>query len=266
MVFINKILKNQKNSISKIVSQISNIVSVTDSANLSLFVNSSPIVITFGDLELKDILSISSSLVCNIGTLKNEKIFINACLMANNYNVPIVLDPVGVGASKLRFSTVKKILLYNPQIIRGNYSEIKNICKIKSLGKSIDSQENSISKEEIEQMCKYSKKANQVIIATGKIDYIIFENNVTYINVSVIELSKLTGMGCCLSTLVGCFVSKNSNFYKASISAVVFFKYCAYIIKDKKNIYSFKTEFFNNIYKIKKIDSPFLKKIISFST
>ncbi len=134
-----KILKNVHEG-SPIVHCITNYVTVNDVANIILASGASPIMAD--DIEeVSDITSICNSLVLNIGTLNSRTIesMIEAGQTSNKLGHPIVLDPVGVGASKLRMNTTLKLLReVKFSVIRGgNASEIKAIVnKTKLLGGS----------------------------------------------------------------------------------------------------------------------------------
>ena len=113
-----------------IVHCITNYVTVNDCANIVLASGGSPIMAD--DLaEVEDITSISSALVINIGTLNSRTIqsMLAAGQKANALNIPVILDPVGAGASRLRDQTVATLLdKVRFSVIRGNISEIKAVA------------------------------------------------------------------------------------------------------------------------------------------
>jgi len=100
MISSKQFLENIKNK-SPLVHHITNYVTVNDCANATLAIGASPIM-TAQIEELEDIISISSSLVVNIGTMDKIEAFLTAPKIANAKNVPVILDPVGAGASKKR--------------------------------------------------------------------------------------------------------------------------------------------------------------------
>ena len=128
---MNKIYQNIQNQ-TPLVHTITNYVTVNDCANIVLAVGGSPIMAD-SVLEVEEITSICSALVVNIGTL-NERVIesmIKAGKKANEIDNPTILDPVGVGASKLRRETTFKLLEeVDFSIISGNASEIKTIYKV----------------------------------------------------------------------------------------------------------------------------------------
>ena len=111
---------------------ITNFVTVNDCANAILAIGASPIMAEELD-EVEEIINISDALVINIGTLKHPQIEAMkiSSAQANKTNIPITLDPVGVGVSKLRNNTtIDLINNYNISAIRGNITEIKTIAKL----------------------------------------------------------------------------------------------------------------------------------------
>ena len=112
-----------------LVHNITNYVTVNDCANALLAIGASPIMAD-DMLEAADITAISSALVINIGTLNQRTIesMILAGKRANELGIPVVFDPVGAGASKLRNETTQRILeQVEISILRGNLSEV-SLC------------------------------------------------------------------------------------------------------------------------------------------
>ena len=119
-----KILRELRES-KPLVHHITNYVTVNDCANVTLAAGGSPIMASARE-EAGDIAAISSSLVLNIGTLNPETIesMIIAGRAANAAGVPVIFDPVGAGASKLRNEATARILDdVRVTILRGNVSE-----------------------------------------------------------------------------------------------------------------------------------------------
>lgn len=127
-----------------IVFHITNSVTINDCANITLALGGSPLM-SYCKEELREILSFSSALVINIGTMESKmcEMVVEAGKLANELNVPVILDPVGAGASASRENLVKK-LISNVKfaVIKGNLAEIKTIAGIKNENnKGVDSVE-----------------------------------------------------------------------------------------------------------------------------
>ena len=128
-----KILKKIKEK-NPLIHQITNYVTVNDCANVTLAIGASP-VMADDEAEVEEFVSIASALLVNIGTLSKDakKSILKAIKKANQVDVPVILDPVGVGATKFRKEFVEEILRDTKvSCIRGNISEIKAILNLSS--------------------------------------------------------------------------------------------------------------------------------------
>ena len=126
-----------------VVVNITNYVAMNFNANALLAIGASPIM-SFYDKEMDDLLSIANSLVINIGCLDDNEIrgMQAAASAAVKYGKPWVLDPVGVGASKVRTETaVELITRYHPAIVRCNASEIMVLHGTACQTRGVDSAE-----------------------------------------------------------------------------------------------------------------------------
>ncbi len=140
-------------------------------------------------VEVSDIVSICNSLVINIGTLNTRTIesMIEAGKTSNKLGHPIILDPVGVGASKLRMETTLRLLQeVKFSVIRGNASEIKSIVNQNKTTSGVDvSLEDIIDEDNVDKyidVAKFLSKANNAVVAiTGPIDIVTNgEKNLSY--------------------------------------------------------------------------------------
>ena len=129
ILMLKKIVKNVQNQ-TPLVHNITNYVTVNDCANIILACGGSPIMAD-EMTEVEEITTICQSLVINIGTLNSRTIeaMITAGKKANQLNHPVILDPVGAGASTLRTETVERLIKeVKFSVIRGNISEIKTLA------------------------------------------------------------------------------------------------------------------------------------------
>ena len=195
---------------------ITNSVTINDCANASLAIGGSPIMAE--DIgEVEEITTIASALVINIGTLTKlqiESMKLSA-KTANETDTPIILDPVGVGVSKLRNdTTIDLIENYDIATIRGNISEIKAIAKLTGLidenntAKGVDVNiDDIITEENIEANGEIIKelaaKLNTTILASGPIDILSDGKTTIAIYNGDDMMPLITGSGCMLSTIVG---------------------------------------------------------------
>ncbi len=126
-----------------LVHNITNYVTVNDVANAVLAIGASPIMADDSG-EAADITSISKALVINIGTLNQRTIdsMIASGKKANELGIPVVLDPVGAGASILRNATTQVLIeQVKISILRGNLSEVSFVAGLEVSTKGVDSAE-----------------------------------------------------------------------------------------------------------------------------
>lgn len=242
---------------------ITNYVTVNDCANILLAAKASPIMAD--DIEeVEEIVSISQALVINIGTLNSRtvKSMIVAGKRANKLNIPVILDPVGIGASKLRRKSIDEILKeVEFSVIRGNISEIKALHNGFTNTKGVDASNNDEIKEEniekiIELAKNLSKKTKSIISISGKIDVIASENKAYLCRNGNSIMPLITGTGCMLSSLIGAYIGANpNNILESTLNANVLMGISgelAYekMIKNNAGTMSFRNYLIDEVYKM----------------
>lgn len=219
-----KSILNEVREKNPIVFHIINTVTINDCANITLAVGGSPLM-SFCKEELREILSFSSALVINIGTMDKNmcEMVVEAGKIANELGVPVVLDPVGAGASTPRKRLVED-LVSNVKfaVIKGNLAEIKTIAGMKNENnRGVDSREEF---EDTDILAKeLSKKINCVIAITGKEDIISDGDRVARVKNGTATLGKVTGTGCMTASLVGatCGACKEDIFRSATLGVAL---------------------------------------------
>ncbi len=223
-----EIIKNVKNS-TPLVHNITNYVTVNDCANILLACGGSPIMAD--DIEeVEEITSICSALVINIGTLNSRTLesMIKAGKKANELNIPVILDPVGAGASKLRTDTAFRLLdEVKFAVVRGNVSEIKVVGRSDAGGtRGVDaSVADSISEENIDEAVQYvrslSQKLSAVVAVTGSMDIVSDGTKSYVIRNGHPSMSKITGTGCMLTSIIGAYCGANRETIAEAAAAAV---------------------------------------------
>ncbi|MCB2310608.1 hydroxyethylthiazole kinase [Clostridium tagluense] len=228
---INKKIIELLNSIKEknpLVHHITNYVTVNDCANITLAIGGSPVMAE--DInEVSDMVSLSSSLVINIGTLNSTSVqsMIKAGKRANELNIPVILDPVGAGATVYRTETAKKIIDgVKLAVIRGNLSEIKTIYGVNSKTKGVDSSESVSGNgneliEEKEMARALASELNTVVAITGVIDIITDGKTLYTASNGHKIMAKVTGTGCMCTSLIGCYLGAGDNNLLAALSGIV---------------------------------------------
>lgn len=199
-----------------LIHNITNYVTVNDCANILLACGGSPIMADDAG-EVEEITAICGGLNINIGTLNARTIpaMHLAGKKANELGHPIVLDPVGAGASKLRTDTARELLLgLRPTVLRGNISEIKTLALGTGGAKGVDADiADKVTKENLPQTVlfakEFAKKTGAVIAITGAIDIVADGEKAYCIYNGHPMMSSITGTGCQLSAMTAAYVTAN---------------------------------------------------------
>lgn len=201
-----------------IVHAMTNYVTVNDCANIILACGASPIMSDEIN-DLKDIILFSGALVINIGTL-NERVvesMIYAGKIANENNVPVILDPVGVGATKYRNTVVEELLQeVKFTAIKANATELKYIASRTESNSGVDAAlEDAINTDNLESNIKLFKSLalehNTIIIATGAIDIITDGTETFVVKNGSMYMGKITGTGCMLGCVIASHIAANNQ-------------------------------------------------------
>ncbi|MGI9526371.1 MAG: hydroxyethylthiazole kinase [Weeksellaceae bacterium] len=203
-----------------LVHNITNYVVMNNTANALLAIGASP-VMAHSTEEVEDIVSISSSLVINMGTL--SKPWVDAMLLtvkkAKKLNIPFVFDPVGVGASFYRITSAQDIIASAvPLVIRGNASEIAALAQVSNTTKGVDS--TIAANDALSAAQELSKNLNNTIVISGETDYVVTQDKVTEIKGGDDLMSKVTGMGCTATSIIGACLAVEKDAHLASCAAM----------------------------------------------
>ena len=203
-----------------LVHNITNYVVMNWTANCLLALGASPVMAHSLD-EVEDMVSLSKSLVINIGTLSPLWVdaMESAMKVAHSRKIPIILDPVGVGATPFRSSTLIRLLAAAPPtVIRGNASEIIAMMGDSLKTKGVDTQDSS--KDAITAAEQLSRENGCVVCVSGEVDYVIGDGQTWAIANGHPLMTRVTGMGCAATALIGACVAVHSSSIEATISAM----------------------------------------------
>lgn len=204
-----------------LIHHITNYVTANDSANIVHSIGASPIMADAIE-EVEEIVSKASSLVINMGTLNSTRLeaMLKAGKKANELGIPVILDPVGVGATTFRKDAAFKLLKeIKFSVIKGNLSEIKALNGMDALSKGVDSEEldSENSKEVVKAL---SQKLNTIVASTGEVDYISDGNRIAIVKNGHKMLSEITGTGCMSTSLIGAYSSVTKDYFSAAIAGI----------------------------------------------
>jgi hydroxyethylthiazole kinase len=205
---------------SPVVHNITNYVVMNNTANALLAIGASP-VMAHAEEEVEEMVNIASALVINIGTLSEHWInsMFKAARRAREKGIPVILDPVGAGATIYRTKTARELIdSESPSIIRGNASEIMALYDDKSKTKGVDSAASSEAAIDIARRLSETKKC--VVCVSGPTDYIVDKENTLKIKNGHALMSRVTGLGCTASVLCGAFAAVEKRHFVATAEAM----------------------------------------------
>jgi hydroxyethylthiazole kinase len=203
-----------------LVHNITNYVVMNVTANALLALGASP-VMAHAEEEVAEMTAIARSLVINIGTLSAPWIaaMFQAGGVARRRALPIVLDPVGAGATTFRTETARRLLdELTPAIVRANASEIRALASDERATRGVDSAhapEDAAGAAEA-----LARRTHGVVVASGAIDLISSGGTVAHIANGHPMMAKVTGMGCTASALAGAFAAVNPSALDAAVNAM----------------------------------------------
>jgi len=234
-----------------LIHNITNMVAMNDSANIILAVGGLP-VMAHAQEEVGEMVKAAGALVLNIGTLTPEQIesMMIAGKVANSLKIPVILDPVGAGATNLRTESALRLQeKIKINIVRGNFAEISILAGLKGNIKGVESI--GTEKNSVEIACSLARKYNQVAIITGKQDVVTDGKTVIEIDNGSPMLGTITATGCMVTSLIATFAAVGEDYLLASTGALVCFGLAGERAAVKaQGPGSFKVNLFDEIYNL----------------
>jgi hydroxyethylthiazole kinase len=206
-----------------LIHNITNFVVMNYTANALLACGASP-VMAHAIEEVEEMVSLAGALVLNIGTLTPPWIdsMLKAGKRANDLKIPIVLDPVGSGATKLRTESSKKLIEeLEISVIRGNASEVLSLARKGSATKGVDSI-HSVD-EAADAAIELSKELDTTIAITGEVDLVTYGGRICMVHNGHPLMGYVTGTGCTASAIIGAFLAVDREPVDAATTALAYF-------------------------------------------
>lgn len=203
-----------------LVHNITNLVVMNPSANILLALGASP-VMAHSRKEVTDMAAMAGALILNIGTLAEQWIeaMLLAARAANQRGIPVILDPVGAGATRYRTQTVKQILSeVEISVIRGNASEVLCLAVADVKTKGVDSSL-SLSDEIVDAAGAIARQHGCIVAISGEKDLITDGGRVLRVANGVPLMTRVTGLGCGLSAVTGAFCAVDRDDRLAATAA-----------------------------------------------
>jgi len=249
------------NNLSKIrneaplIHNITNYVVMNTTANALLAAGASP-VMAHALEEVEVMVGYARALVLNIGTLSPAWIeaMLRAGKAAKARSVPIVLDPVGAGATPLRTETAQKLIdEVAPTVIRGNASEIRALGGALAATKGVDSTDSVESA--IEAAKALAERYSLVVSISGKTDVIVGKGQLARVHNGHPIMTRVTGMGCTASALTGAFLGVEASPLEAATQAMVVTGVAGELAASRSaGTGSFQVQFLDALYNLSEAD------------
>ena len=212
-----------------LVHNITNAVVMNNTANALLAAGASPIMAHASE-EIDEMVTLCGATVINIGTLDRFTVesMKAAIRKANEIGHPVVLDPVGAGATSFRKKVLQDILnAGTPRYIRGNASEIMTMAGLSTKSKGVDSTESSLNS--LEAARELSSRVGCIVCVSGGTDLVVQGERVIYLHNGSPMMERVTGLGCTASAILGAFAAVAEDEFMAAVSATSFMGICGEI-------------------------------------
>ena len=264
---------------------ITNYVTVNDVANLLLACGASPVM---ADAEegAAEMAAIAGALLINLGTLNPRTVrsMHLAAASANKHGIPIVLDPVGVGATSFRSSTAQALLQeHNFALIRGNISEIKALVLTgQSAGttRGVDAQESDLAdavQGRINLARELARRTNSMVVISGAQDVAAAANGPALLcSNGCPAMQAVTGSGCMLSALLAAYAAvsytakdnKEDNLRHAALAGLAAMGICgerANTLTEEQQggNASFRTHLIDSMYRLDSLEDAAKVEVVS---
>jgi hydroxyethylthiazole kinase len=206
-----------------LIHNITNFVVMNYTANVLLAIGASP-VMAHAQEEVEEMASIAGAVVLNIGTLTPDWVesMVKAGWKANRMNIPVILDPVGSGATTLRTESVRRLINeLSINVIRGNASEVLSIAKRGSCTKGVDSI-HSVD-DASDSALSLAEELGIALAITGEVDLVTDGKRILRVYNGHPMMGRVTGTGCAATAIIGAFLAVDDDPLTASATALAYF-------------------------------------------
>lgn len=233
-----------------LIHHLTNHVVMSDCAAVTLNIGGAP-VMTLAPEEAEDMVSLAGGLVLNIGTLTSSfvDVMVTAGRRANAEGIPVLLDPVGAGATPMRTDACERILKeVRVDIVKGNLGEISVLAGIEAEVRGVDSAGSSSGPGGA--AAEFVRKRGVSAVVTGAVDYAASPGGEVFrVKNGDVMLSRLVGTGCMLGSVISCFSAVMGDSARAACAGLVCFGLAARLAAEKASGPAFfKTLFMDEIY------------------
>ena len=234
-----------------LVHHITNMVTVSECANVTLVAGGLPIM-AHAPEEVEEMVAHAGALVLNIGTLTAAQVdaMVLAGRRANELAIPVVLDPVGVGATCLRTEAAKRLLAeIKISIIKGNEAEIAIMAGGAAEIKGVESIQ--VSGDVSQLAAALARATGAVVAVTGAVDRVTDGHRMVSVCNGNQLMATVVGTGCMTASMMGCFSAVEPDPLQAAVAALVTFNVAAELAARTTTApAAFKAQLFDELYRL----------------
>jgi hydroxyethylthiazole kinase len=206
-----------------LVHHITNYVTVNDCANITLCAGGAPVMADAQE-EVCEMAAVSGALVLNIGTLNPSLVesMIAAGTAANKAKIPVILDPVGAGATRLRTGSARRLLdELEISILKGNAGEIGVLAGAGGVVKGVDSE--GLKGDPVQIAREFARAEGLTVVISGEVDIVTDGKRTLLVENGDPLMGLICGTGCMASSVVGTFAAVCEDPVMASAGALAAF-------------------------------------------
>jgi hydroxyethylthiazole kinase len=206
-----------------LIHHITNYVTVNDCANITLCAGGAP-VMAHAPEEVEEMVQYAGALVLNIGTLDTAQIdsMLRVGKAAAQRKIPIILDPVGAGATTLRTDTARRLMAELPiSVLKGNAGEVGVLAGVDAKVRGVDSA--GISGDPATITREFAKRSGMTIVMSGPTDVISDGDRVLLVENGHPLMGVISGTGCMAASVTGVFAASGTDLVTSSAAALAAF-------------------------------------------
>ncbi len=231
-----------------LVHHITNSVTINDCANITICAGAAPVMAEAPE-EVAEMVAAAGALVLNIGTLSAAQVdaMLIAGRRANDLGIPVVLDPVGAGATRFRTETTRRLLdALDVAVLKGNAGEIGVLAGTGGSVRGVDS--GGVAGDPVETARECARAAGTVVAMTGAVDVVTDGERVYRVRNGNPAMDRLSGTGCMAASVTGAFVAVADDYAIASAAALAAFGRAGErAAAGTRGPYSFRTALFDEL-------------------
>lgn len=231
-----------------LVHHITNSVTINDCANITISVGAAPVMAEAPE-EVAEMVSAAGALVLNIGTLSQGQVdaMLIAGRRANVLGIPVILDPVGAGATRFRTETAWRLLdSLDVAVLKGNAGEIGVLAGTGGSVRGVDS--GGIAGDPVETVRECARATGTVVAMTGPVDVVADKRRVFQVGNGNPMMDHLSGTGCMAASVTGAFAAVADDYVVTTAAALAAFGLAGErAAAGARGPYSFRTALFDEL-------------------